>query len=217
MTDAAARDYDFLDRILINIDHGIRTVFGSPPPTERPNPAAAISEAELSDEERRRAIGLMRVNHAGEVSAQALYQGQALTARLPAVRDKMERAALEENDHLLWCEQRIDELGGRTSLLNPAWYAGSLAIGALAGWAGDRWSLGFIVETERQVVRHLEEHLDQLPAADGRSRAILLQMKEDEAHHATTALDAGGAPLPGPVRAAMTLASKVMTKTAYRI
>lgn len=214
MTDAAARDYDFLDRILINIDHGIRTVFGSPPPTERPNPAGVIPEAELSVEERRRAIGLMRVNHAGEVSAQALYQGQAFTARLPAVRDKMERAALEENDHLLWCEQRLDELGGRTSLLNPAWYAGSLAIGALAGWAGDRWSLGFIVETERQVVRHLDEHLDRLPAADRRSRAILLQMKEDEAHHATTALDAGAAPLPGPVRAAMTLSSKVMTKTA---
>ncbi len=212
-----ARDYDFLDRILINIDHGIRTVFGSPPPTERPNPSATVPESALSDEERLLSARLMRVNHAGEVSAQALYQGQALTARLREVRGKMERAALEENDHLLWCEQRINELGGRTSLLNPLWYAGSLAIGALAGRAGDRWSLGFIVETERQVVRHLEEHLERLPAGDGRSRAILLQMKDDELHHATTALAAGGAPLPQPVRALMTLTSKVMTKTAYRV
>jgi 3-demethoxyubiquinol 3-hydroxylase len=215
MSSDSARDYDIFDRVLINLDHGIRTVFGSPPPTERPNPAAAIPETELSDGERALAARLMRVNHAGEVSAQALYQGQALTARLPGIRDKMERAADEENDHLLWCEQRIDELGGRTSLLNPLWYAGSLAIGALAGRAGDQWSLGFIVETERQVVRHLDEHLDRLPSADGRSRAILLQMKDDETHHATTALAAGGAPLPAPVRVAMTLTSKIMTKTAY--
>lgn len=215
MADPAARDYDFLDRLLINLDHGVRTIFGSPPPTGRPNPAAGIPEADLSDEEQAQAARLMRVNHAGEVSAQALYQGQALTARLPDVRDKMERAALEENDHLLWCEQRIDELGGRASLLNPLWYTGSLAIGALAGWAGDKWSLGFIVETERQVVRHLEEHLDRLSPADARSRAILLQMKEDESHHATTALAAGGEPLPAPVRTMMSLTSKVMTKTAY--
>lgn len=211
------RDYTPFDRFLINLDHGIRTVFGSPSPTGRPDPAAAIPEAGLSDDERRHAAGLMRVNHAGEVSAQALYQGQALTARLPEVRDKMERAAAEENDHLLWCERRLDELGGRTSLLNPLWYTGSLAIGALAGWAGDKWSLGFIVETERQVVRHLEDHLERLPAADARSRAILLQMKDDEQHHATTALAAGGAPLPAPVRTLMSLTSKVMTTTAYRL
>ncbi len=213
----ATRDYDLFDRFLIQADRGLRTVFGKPAPTGRPDPAAAIPEAELSDDERRRAIGLMRVNHAGEVSAQALYQGQALTARLPGVRDKMERAAEEENDHLRWCEQRIDELGGHTSVLNPLWYTGSLAIGALAGWAGDQWSLGFIVETERQVVRHLEDHLERLPAADARSRAILLQMKDDEQHHATTALAAGGAPLPAPVRTLMSLTSKVMTTTAYRL
>ncbi len=213
----ADRDYTPFDRFLIEVDRGLRTVFGSPPPTGRADPAAAIPEAELSDDERRHAAGLMRVNHAGEVAAQALYQGQALTARLPGVRDRMERAAAEENDHLLWCERRIDELDGRTSLLNPLWYTGSLAIGALAGWAGDKWSLGFIVETERQVVRHLDDHLERLPAADTRSRAILAQMKDDEQHHATSALDAGGAPLPAPVRALMALTSKVMTTTAYRL
>jgi 3-demethoxyubiquinol 3-hydroxylase len=211
----AGRDYSFLDQVLINIDRGLRTVFGTPQATERTNPANDLPDAPLSDADRRVAIGLMRVNHAGEVSAQALYQGQALTARLPEVRGKMERAALEENDHLLWCEQRLDELGGRTSLLNPLWYGGSLVIGAVAGRAGDQWSLGFIVETERQVVRHLEKHLARLPVDDARSRAILVQMRADELHHATTALEAGAAELPAPVRVVMTLTSKVMTKTAY--
>lgn len=215
MASEAGRDYSLLDRALINLDRGLRTVFGTPQATGRANPANDFAEVPLSDADRRLSIGLMRVNHAGEVSAQALYQGQALTARLPDVRDKMERAALEENDHLLWCEQRLDDLGGRTSLLNPLWYGGSLAIGALAGWAGDKWSLGFIVETEHQVVRHLEEHLARLPLDDARSRAILIQMKVDESHHATTALDAGAAPLPAPVKVMMTLTSKVMTKTAY--
>lgn len=209
------RNYTPFDKLLINLDHGLRTVFGQPPVSERPDPAAGQAEAELSTRERHHAAALMRVNHSGEVSAQALYQGQALTARLPEVRDKMERAALEENDHLVWCERRARELGGRTSLLNPLWYTGSLAIGALAGWAGDKWSLGFIVETERQVVRHLEGHLRQLPPADRKSRAILEQMKEDEGRHATTALEAGGAPLPAPVRGLMALTSKVMTRTAY--
>lgn len=209
------RNYTPFDKLLINLDHGLRTVFGQPPVSERPDPAAGQAEAELSARERHHAAALMRVNHSGEVSAQALYQGQALTARLPEVRDKMERAALEENDHLVWCERRARELGGRTSLLNPLWYTGSLAIGALAGWAGDKWSLGFIVETERQVVRHLEGHLRQLPPADRKSRAILEQMKEDEGRHATTALEAGGAPLPAPVRGLMALTSKVMTRTAY--
>lgn len=217
MTGTGARDYDFFDRALINLDRGLRTVFGQPIVTERPNPAAGLPEADLDDGDRRRSAQLMRVNHAGEVAAQALYQGQALTARLPEVRDKMERASLEENDHLWWCERRLEELGGHTSALNPLWYAGSLAIGALAGKAGDRWSLGFIVETENQVVRHLEDHLDRLPAGDSRSRVILEQMKEDETHHATTALAAGGAPLPAPVKALMALTSKVMTKTAYWI
>jgi ubiquinone biosynthesis monooxygenase Coq7 len=212
-----ARQYSPLDRFLINVDRGLRTVFGSPALSERPDPAAACAEAELSEAERREAARLMRVNHAGEVAAQALYQGQALTARLPQVRDQMERAALEENDHLDWCARRTRELGGHTSVLNPLWYLGSLAIGAAAGRSGDKWSLGFIVETERQVVRHLEDHLRRLSPRDRKSRAILEQMKVDESHHATTALAAGGAPLPAPVRGMMALTSKVMTKTAYWI
>ena len=211
------REISFIDRALISIDHGMRTVFGAPTTSERPDPAAHLPEAELTDAERRTAARLMRVNHAGEVAAQALYQGQSLTARLPEVRDKMERAALEENDHLAWCERRGKELGGHTSLLNPLWYAGSLAIGALAGRIGDKWSLGFIVETEHQVVRHLDDHLGRLPPSDVRSRAILSQMKNDEAHHATTALEAGAAPLPETVKRLMTLTSRVMTSTAYWI
>lgn len=212
-----AREYTPFDQLLMQLDKAVRTVFGAPPTTGRPNPADMHGEAELNAEEQRRAAGLMRVNHAGEVSAQALYQGQALTAKLAEVRGKMERAALEENDHLAWCEQRLTELDSRTSVLNPVWYAGSFAIGALAGLAGDKWSLGFVAETERQVVRHLEEHLERLPSQDHRSRAILEQMKEDESHHATTALKAGGTELPEPVKQAMRLTSKLMTTTAYYI
>jgi ubiquinone biosynthesis monooxygenase Coq7 len=159
----------------------------------------------------------MRVNHTGEVCAQALYQGQALTARLPEVRDSLERSAQEENDHLAWCEQRIEELGGRKSFANPLFYAGSFAIGALAGLAGDKWSLGFVVETERQVEDHLESHIAQVPADDLRTRSVLEQMKDDEIHHATVALDAGGAELPAPVKVAMKAVSKVMTNGAYWI
>jgi ubiquinone biosynthesis monooxygenase Coq7 len=211
------RQYSPLDQLLMHMDKAVRTVFGSPPVTERPNPAETQPEAELGAAERRLVAGLMRVNHAGEVSAQALYQGQALTAKLPEVRGKMERAAMEENDHLAWCEHRLKELDSHTSVLNPLWYAGSFAIGALAGVAGDKWSLGFVVETERQVVKHLQEHLERLPAEDHKSRAILRQMEEDEAHHATTALNAGGAELPAPVKQAMRLTSKLMTTTAYYI
>ncbi|MEJ2652903.1 MAG: 2-polyprenyl-3-methyl-6-methoxy-1,4-benzoquinone monooxygenase [Gammaproteobacteria bacterium] len=209
------RDYSPFDQLLMHMDKAVRTVFGTPPHTERPNPAQAQPEAELAANERRQVAGLMRVNHAGEVSAQALYQGQALTAKLTEVRAKMERAALEENDHLAWCEQRLKELDSHTSVLNPLWYAGSFTIGALAGAAGDKWSLGFVVETERQVVKHLEEHLERLPAQDHKSRAVLEQMKEDEAHHATTALEAGSAELPGAVKRLMRLTSKIMTVTAY--
>ena len=157
----------------------------------------------------------MRINHTGEVCAQALYQGQALTARLPQVRNRMERAAAEENDHLDWCEGRLQELDSRTSLLNPIWYAGSFAIGAAAGLAGDKWSLGFVAETEQQVGAHLDDHLNRLPERDSKSRAILEQMKEDEARHADQALKAGGAVLPGPIRFAMRLSSKIMTGTVY--
>lgn len=208
------RHYSPIDHLLINLDQAVRTVFGKPQITERPNPADTHEDSVLSEEERHRAARLMRVNHAGEVSAQALYQGQALTAKLPEVREKMERAALEENDHLDWCEGRIKELGSHTSVLNPAWYAGSFAIGALAGAAGDKWSLGFVAETEHQVVKHLEDHLQHLPPQDMKSRAILEQMKEDETHHATVALEAGGAALPWPVKKLMALTSRVMTKTA---
>ena len=210
-----ARNYSPLDHLLTQLDKAVRTVFGSPPVTERSNPAEAQPEADLNTGERRLVAGLMRVNHAGEVSAQALYQGQALCARLGEVRSKLERAAMEENDHLAWCEKRLKELDSHTSLLNPLWYAGSFTIGALAGMAGDKWSLGFLVETEKQVVRHLDKHLERLPSKDQKSRAILEQMKEDETHHATTALQAGSAELPQPVKQLMRLTSKIMTTTAY--
>ena len=209
------RSYTPFDHLIANFDQALRTLFGRPLVTERPYPAEDIPEAELSEAERTEAARLMRVNHTGEVCAQALYQGQALTARLDAVRDSMERAAQEENDHLDWCERRVQELGSRTSLLNPPFYLGAFTLGALAGAAGDKWSLGFVAETERQVVEHLDGHLRRLPPQDARSRAILEQMKIDEAHHGTTAMEAGGAPLPAPVRALMRLGSKVMTRTAY--
>lgn len=209
------RNYTFADQLIEQIDQGLRTVFGRPPGTTRANPSDGIEETELSDTERLEAARLMRVNHAGEVSAQALYQGQAMTARQTNVRDAMQQAASEENDHLRWCRQRIDELGEHTSYLNPVWYLGSLTIGAVAGLAGDKWSLGFVAETERQVVRHLDKHLVRLPEADLRSRAILEQMKSDETHHGTVALESGGAELPEPVRMIMDSVSKVMTRTAY--
>lgn len=209
------RHYTPLDRLLMNLDVGLRTVLGQPQITERPDPARDMAESELGTAERELAGRLMRINHAGEVAAQGLYQGQALTARLPEVREKMERAAREENDHLDWCERRARELGTHVSVLNPLWFAGSAAIGALAGLAGDKWSLGFVAETEKQVVRHLEEHLSRLPPQDEKSRSILEQMKEDEGHHATTALEAGGAELPYPIKRLMSLTSKIMTKTAY--
>jgi len=209
------RHYSPLDQIIQGIDQALRTTFGPAPASSRPNPADRHQEPDLTQAERELAGRLMRINHAGEISAQALYQGQALTARLPTVRAKMEQAAVEENDHLSWTEARIRELGTHTSYLAPFWYGGSFAIGALAGIAGDRWSLGFVVETERQVIRHLESHLAQLPEHDARDRAILEQMKADETHHATTALGAGAAELPVPVRQAMTLTSKVMTTLAY--
>jgi ubiquinone biosynthesis monooxygenase Coq7 len=211
-----ARAYSPIDTLLIAFDQALRTTFAPAPTPSRPNPATGHAEAALSETERRHVGGLMRVNHAGEISAQALYQGQALTARLPTVRAKMEQAAIEENDHLAWTEERLHELGTHTSHLAPLWYAGSFAIGAAAGLAGDKWSLGFVVETERQVIRHLDSHLAQLPPQDEKSRAILEQMREDEAQHATTAFGAGAAELPAPVRQWMRLTSKVMTTLAYR-
>jgi ubiquinone biosynthesis monooxygenase Coq7 len=183
----------------------------------RPNPGDGTPEAALDDAERRLTGSLMRVNHVGEVCAQALYQAQSITARDPALRDQMARAAREEIDHLAWTQQRLDEVGGRTSLLNPLWYAGAFALGLVAGRIGDHVSLGFVVETERQVEQHLASHLDLLPAADARSRAIVLQMKDDEAQHAASAERAGGVRLPFPVRWAMRGAAKLMTLTAHRL
>lgn len=212
-----ARDLSPRDALIVGFDQALRTVFGRPLTTGRPNPADDFPPTELADDERRASAGLMRVNHAGEVCAQALYQGQALTARLPRVRKKMEQASREENDHLSWCQQRLQELDSHTSLLNPVWYLGSFAIGATAGLVGDKWSLGFVAETERQVVAHLDGHLARLAPADSRSRAILEQMRVDEGRHATTALEAGGVPLPVPVKGLMSLVSRVMTRTTYYV
>ncbi len=211
------RHYSFFDRLLGQLDQAVRTVAGPTPRAERANPGASASEAALADDERILAGRLMRINHAGEVAAQALYQSQALTARQPQLREAMQHAAREENDHLAWTEERISELGTHTSYLGPFWYAGSFAIGALAGLAGDRWNLGFVAETEHQVVRHLDDHLSQLPRHDVRSRRILEQMRDDELHHATTAMKAGAHRLPEPVKVVMRLTSKAMTRTAYWI
>jgi len=211
------RHYSGVDSLLMNMDQALRTLFGRPQVTERANPSMRLPESELSESQRDHIARLMRINHTGEVCAQALYQGQALTARDPAVRNSMQRSAAEENDHLDWCEQRVEELGGRLSLLNPVWYAGSFAIGALAGIIGDNWSLGFVAETEKQVEGHIEEHLDQIPQEDRRTRAILEQMKADEIEHGQKALDHGGVALPGPVRALMKVTAKVMTTSVYRI
>lgn len=210
------RYYTPADLVLGNLDQAVRTLFGRPTTTGRARPEAGDApEAELSSDEKTLAARLMRVNHTGEVCAQALYQGQALTARLDQVRDRMEQAAGEENDHLAWCEARLKELDSQPSALNPLFYAGSFAIGALAGKAGDRWSLGFVAETEYQVIQHLDSHLRRLPEQDRASRAILEQMKEDEARHATHAVVAGGVRLPLPIRLLMKGVSKIMTKTTY--
>jgi len=211
------RHYTPFDRLVMNFDQAVRTLAGRPLVTERPDPADSIEEAELSETEKTESIRLMRVNHAGEVAAQALYQGQALTAKLPEVRERMERAAAEENDHLDWCEKRVHALEGHLSYFNPLWYAGSFAIGATAGLAGDKWSLGFVAETERQVIQHLNEHLKKISPKDAKSRAVLEQMKLDEARHGELAKAAGGVELPGPVKALMGATSRIMTSIAYRL
>jgi ubiquinone biosynthesis monooxygenase Coq7 len=213
------RHYSPLDRLITPLDQTLRTLFASHV-AARPNPAENLPEApEIADhpDARRRAAALMRINHSGEVAAQALYQGQAFVSQGDATRASLIEAAREETDHLAWCAERIRELGGRTSVLNPLWYAGSFTIGALAGLAGDRTSLGFVAETERQVVEHLEAHLQRLPAEDVRTRAIIQQMSADEERHGRNAMLAGGAELPRPVRALMKLTAKVMTRTAYWI
>jgi len=202
------------DSLIINFDKALRTVFATAA-SRRPYPDAGLDESELNEAEKRHAAGLMRVNHSGEVCAQALYQGQALTARNPEAAKALVEASDEETEHLAWCERRLTELGSHKSFLNPLWYAGSFGLGVLAGALGDKWNLGFLAETERQVEGHLNGHLVSLPEQDAKSRAIVEQMKSDEIRHAETAVAHGGADLPLPVKMAMKLSSKVMTKTAY--
>ena len=209
------RTYTTTDVFFLLADDALTTLFGRPRTTGREDPGATVDEGQLSSLEKAQSARLMRVNHSGEVCAQALYRSQALTARSDALKKRMIQAAREENDHLQWCEHRIKTLGGKKSLLNPIWYAGSFAFGTVAGLIGDRWNLGFLAETERQVEMHLEGHLQRLPASDFRSQAVVRQMKEDEANHATTALRAGATELPGPVKGLMHIVSQVMTKTSH--
>jgi ubiquinone biosynthesis monooxygenase Coq7 len=205
-----------LENLIVPFDRALRTLSGTVSPT-RPTPAERIAEPVLTEHERRDAAGLMRVNHTGEVCAQALYAAQALVARDADVRARYAEAAREEEDHLAWTQTRLAELDARPSLLNPLWYAGSFAIGLAAGVAGDRANLGFVVETERQVEEHLTAHIERLPANDTRSRAIVTQMRDDEARHGAMATDAGAIPLPYPVRRAMRAAADVMRAVAYRV
>ena len=206
-----------IDRILIQADNALGIIAGKAALPERPSPAQAYEEAQLDDTQKRHAAGLMRVNHSGEICAQALYQGQALSAKLPGTRKEMEQAATEEVDHLAWCEQRLKELHSQPSYLNPLWYLVSFGLGAGAGLLSDRLSLGFVAATEQQVCQHLESHLVELPAQDQKSRAIVEEMLIDEAKHATGALQAGGWPFPTPVKKAMSLMARVMTRSSYKL
>ena len=203
-----------IDKLIIGFDSALRTLL-TPAQTARPVPGNELPEADLSETEKRLSCALMRVNHVGEVCAQALYQGQGLTARNQVVQQTLMQAAREETEHLAWTERRIAELGGRKSILNPLWYGGSFTIGVIAGLLGDKWNLGFLAETEHQVGEHLAGHLQRLPNQDEKSRAIVTQMKIDEASHATMALSYGGAELPLPIKITMKLGSKVMTHTSY--
>jgi ubiquinone biosynthesis monooxygenase Coq7 len=211
------RRLSLIDRVITELDSAVRTVTSKGNQAARPSPSEGHTEAELSAQERSHVAGLMRVNHTGEVCAQALYQGQALTARLPEVREEMQQASEEEIDHLIWCEERLRELDSHTSVLNPAWYGLSFAMGAIAGAIGDRISLGFVAATEERVCRHLKDHLKQLPEDDRKSRLILQQMLEDEERHGKNAIAAGGTDFPGPVKEAMTAVSKLMTESSYRV
>ncbi|MCX2983348.1 2-polyprenyl-3-methyl-6-methoxy-1,4-benzoquinone monooxygenase [Halieaceae bacterium IMCC14734] len=206
-----------LDRFIERADSVLRTLSDSSNQAMRPSPAQDTEDTELDAGQRQHVAGLMRVNHTGEVCAQALYQGQALTADLPEVRADMEQAASEEIDHLVWCEERLQQLGSHTSLLNPAFYGMSFLMGAAAGLAGDKWSLGFVAATEERVCDHLREHLEKLPEADIKSRQIIVQMLADEERHGSQALEAGGAHLPSPVKQLMTHVAKVMTGASYRL
>jgi ubiquinone biosynthesis monooxygenase Coq7 len=211
------RHYSPLDRALLQADAALRTLLPFSGQPSRPSPALPREEVALDEAEAKHVCGLMRINHTGEVCAQALYQGQALTAKLPQVRKAMEHAADEEVDHLAWCEQRIRQLGSQPSILNPLFYGLSFGVGAAAGLISDKVSLGFVAATEDQVVKHLDEHLLQIPEEDLKSRAILEQMRTDEQQHATSALEAGGLRFPAPVKFGMSLLAKVMTKSTYRL
>jgi len=206
----------FIDQFITTFDTALRSVFTEAKAT-RAHPDAAIEEASISDAQKQKTVALMRINHVGEICAQALYSGQAFTSRNPEIVEALKQAASEETDHLAWCESRIKDLGGRKSLLNPVWYMGSFTIGAVAGAIGDKWNLGFLAETEQQVSAHLSSHLEQLPAEDNKTRAILQQMHTDEMAHAQEAVNLGGTELPTPIKAAMKVSSKIMTKTAYYV
>lgn len=214
---ASERHFSPVDRLLLQADTALRTLLPFSGQPTRPSPALVQPDTELDTKQSKHIAGLMRINHTGEVCAQALYQGQALTAKLPEIRDAMEHAADEEIDHLVWCEQRIRQLGSQPSLLNPLFYGLSFGIGAAAGIISDKVSLGFVAATEDQVVKHLDEHLEQIPEKDQKSRAILEQMRIDEQQHSTNALEAGGLRFPAPVKFGMSLLAKVMTKSTYRI
>ncbi len=209
------RELSPIDRLLASANNALRTVAAPAGRSARGNPAAAIEETDLNSSQKSHAAGLMRINHAGEVAAQALYQGHATVARDKEIGQQMQRAADDEFDHLAWCEQRLEELGEQPSRLSPFWYAGAYAIGAVSGILGDKWSLGFIAETERQVCAHLDHHLDELPENDAKSRAIVEKMRDEEAEHGENAIEAGAAELPEPVKRLMEMTAKVMTRTAY--
>ncbi|KTD17923.1 2-polyprenyl-3-methyl-6-methoxy-1,4-benzoquinone monooxygenase [Legionella jordanis] len=210
------RKSSLFEQVLAEIDGALRTLLPpNPRISKRLTPGNAVADVKLGVDEQSHVAGLMRVNHAGEVCAQALYRGQALTAKLPEVREQMANAAEEEVDHLAWCEQRLQELGSQPSVLNPLWYMGSLMLGIAAGVAGDRWSLGFLAETELQVSKHLQSHLERLPPKDNKTKVVLEHMHEDEAHHADMAIKAGAAELPPFIKQLMQWASKIMTRTSY--
>ncbi|BCD98482.1 2-polyprenyl-3-methyl-6-methoxy-1,4-benzoquinone monooxygenase [Marinagarivorans cellulosilyticus] len=213
---ASLRNLSCLDNAVSQCDTVLKTLLGQKTNSQRPNPAQKIPEPTLNAAEKIHSAGLMRVNHTGEVCAQALYQGQALTAKLPSVKEDMKMAAIEEEDHLAWCQERLNELGATTSRFNALWYSLSFSLGAGAGLVSDKLSLGFVAATEQQVCKHLDNHLKALPRSDDKSRAIITQMRQDEAEHAEMALTAGGVKFPAPVKAAMSQVAKVMTSLSYR-
>lgn len=214
---STSRHYSLFDKIIIESDKVLRTLSKNASTAAQASPAQHMQQTELSQEESNLAAGLMRINHTGEVCAQALYQGQALTAKLPKVRIEMEQAALEEIDHLSWCDERLQQLNSQPSLLNPIFYGLSFSMGAAAGAISDKVSLGFVAATEELVCNHLQKHLSELPEGDAKSRAIVTKMLEDEARHQQTAIDAGGSEFPAPIKFGMKLMSTVMTKATYRI